>query len=268
MSLTVNTNMQALRIQGTLNSSTNKMNTAMERMASGSKINSAKDDAAGYAVANTLSAAKAAADLGADNVAMGQDLLSAADGTLSVISENLGRIMDLLEQASNGTYSSDDVTAIGNEITARVTQVNSLLGETFNGIDLFNDADVSIQIGTESGQSISLTAGLAAIADLTISAPTSASAAISAMASLQTVIDDVTAQATAIGALQNRLTAASDALNVKSTNLSSAISTIKDADIAEESASYVQSQILQQASASLLVQANSAPQIALTLIKG
>lgn len=258
MSLTVNTNMQALRIQGTLNSSTNKMNTAMERMASGSKINSAKDDAAGYAVAQTLSASKSAADVGADNVAMGQDLLSAADGTLSVITENLSRIKDLYEQAANGTYSTSDQTAITSEITARNAQITSMLTETFNGISLFGAAAaVNIQTGSAATDVIDVQTGLAA---LTLTATD--------LATTQTALDAVTARATDIGSLQNQLSAASDSLQVKSTNLASAISTIKDADIAEESASFVQAQILQQASASLLVQANSAPQIALTLIKG
>lgn len=258
MSLTVNTNMQALRIQHTLSSSTNKMNTAMERMASGSRINTAKDDAAGYAVANTLSAAKSAADVGSDNVAMGQDLLSAADGTLSVISENLSRIKDLYEQQSNGTYSTSDKGAISNEITARTTQITSMLGETFNGIALFGAAAaVNIQTGSAATDVINVQTGLAT---LTVTATD--------LATTVTALTAVTTRATTIGSLQNQLSAASDSLSVKSTNLASAISTIKDADIAEESASFVQSQILQQASASLLVQANSAPQIALTLIKG
>ncbi len=105
MSITVNTNMQALRIQNNLNSATEKMNTAMERMASGSKINSAKDDAAGLAVSTTLSNTISSSKIASDNVAIGSDLLSTAEGTLDVISENLARIRDLTEQAATVLFN-------------------------------------------------------------------------------------------------------------------------------------------------------------------
>ena len=137
MSITVNTNMSALKIQQNLASATDKMNTAMERMSSGSKINSAKDDAAGYAVSTSLSTDLSITNTASDNVAMGQDLLSAADGVLGVITENLERIADLLTQASTGTYSPDDLAAIEGEIHARGTEINSQLLTKFNGILLF-----------------------------------------------------------------------------------------------------------------------------------
>ena len=343
MSITVNTNMQALRIQSNLNSATDKMNTAMERMASGSKINSAKDDAAGLAVSTTLSKTISSSKVASDNVKMGQDLLSTAEGTLDVIMTNVVRIRDLTEQASNGTYSAADKVAIAAEVKARVAQITSLsTSATFNGTSLFagTGTAVSIQSGTGATSQTTLAssifadagatgsglfnvvgAGTAAArlqvrnaagnayidvyergaglytyvdnnADPTVNAANRATAvsdlltdlfagnvtledadtntyAISSfLNSADSAVANVTTRQTQIGAAQNQLQAVMDGLEVQVTNLASALSTIKDADVAQESASYVQSQILQQASASLLVQANSAPQIALTLIKG
>ena len=278
MSITVNTNMQALRIQGNLSSATDKMNTAMQRMSSGSKINSAKDDAAGLAVSTTLSKTISSSKIASDNVKIAQDMLSTAEGTLNVITQNLTRVRDLTEQASNGTYSATDRAAISAEIVARLAQVNTLAtGAKFNGTSLFaGGGAVSIQSGTGATDQTSLAAGIFATIDvsaLSTSLQTDITGGVSAtiagnLTGIDTAISGITTRQTAIGAAQNQLSAVADGLTVQQTNLTSALSTIRDADVAQESASYVQSQILQQASASLLVQANSAPQIALTLIKG
>jgi flagellin len=279
MTLTVNTNMQALRIQDNLNSATDTMNTAMERMSSGSKINSAKDDAAGLAVSTTLSKTISGSKVASSNVKIGQDLLSTAEGTLDVILTNLTRVRDLTEQAANGTYSASDRTAISSEITARMTEVNTLANNaTFNGTNLFSGTGTakSIQSGTEATDQTSLDGSIFAAVDvstLSTTITTDITGGVSAtiagnLTALDTAISGITSRQTAIGAAQNQLSAVSDGLDVQQTNLTSALSTIKDSDVAEESATYVQAQILQQASTSLLVQANSAPQIALTLIKG
>ena len=286
MSITVNTNMQALRIQSNLNSATEKMNTAMERMASGSKINSAKDDAAGLAVSTTLGKTISSSKVASDNVKMGQDLLSTAEGTLDVIMSNFIRVRDLTEQAANGTYSAADKTAIAAEVTARLSQIGTLASSaTFNGTSLFTGAGtaVSIQSGTTATSQTALSGSIFAavstaafvngtptvVNDLATAITGGTSAQIATfLTTIDTAVSGITTRQTAIGAAQNQLQAVADGLEVEQTNLSSALSTIRDADVAQESASYVQSQILQQASASLLVQANSAPQIALTLIKG
>ena len=280
MSITVNTNMQALRIQQNLTNATDKMNTAMERMASGSKINKAADDAAGYAVSNTLSKTISGSKVASDNVAIGSDLLSTAEGTLDVIEINLERIRDLTEQAANGTYSADDLTAIAAEVSARLTEVTALADTTtFNGKKLLDgtcSAGITLQVGTEASDTLKLDGSI--FAEVTAAGTlTGLSAAITSgvaanisnyLTTLDSVIDINTGRITDIGAASNQLEAVSDGLEVQQTNLSSALSTISDADVAQESASYVQAQILQSASATLLVQANSAPQIALTLIQG
>jgi len=282
MGITVNTNMQALRIQHNLDTATSKMDTSMERMSSGSRINSAKDDAAGLAVSTTLKNTISSSKIATDNVNIGSDMLSTAEGTLDVISNNLGRIRDLTEQASNGTYSSDDLAAISAEVGKRITMIDNLATSTaFNGIKLLDGtatAGITIQIGTGAAATDSLTldssifarvsmaTSLGGLTDaISAGVPANTSAYLSI---IDSAVKDLTARVTSIGAAQNQLSAVSDGLEVQQQNLTAALSTIQDADIASESATYVQQQILQSASASLLVQANSAPQIALTLIKG
>ena len=286
MGITVNTNMQAIRVQGNLNSATTKMNTAMERMSSGYRINRAKDDAAGYAVSATFSKNISGAKIAMNNVAMGNDLLATAEGSLGVIKSNLERIRDLTEQAANGTYSKADLDGIATEVSERLKQiVHQATHTSFNGKELLDGSQssgVDLQVGSEAGTILKLDASIFANAtydasstmDLssvatTISNPTSTSAQISAkLTDIDAAITDVINRKTKIGASSNRLDALSEGLDVQRTNMTSALSTVKDADIAEESATYVQQQILQSASATLLTQANSAPQIALTLIQG
>ncbi len=281
MSITVNTNMQALRIQANLASATDKMNTAMERMSSGSRINKASDDAAGYAVSTKLSATISSSKVASDNTAMGQDLLSSAEGSLDVIQSNLSRIRELVEQASNGTYSTDDLSGIAAEVSARMSQIDSLsTSASFNGkklLDGSSSTGITLQVGTQSTDTLQLSGDIFARVSTSSLSISGLSGVITGgdvseisayLATLDSAINTVTNRITAIGAASNRLDAVAESLEVQQTNLSSALSTIKDADVAEESASYVQQQILQSASASLLVQANSAPQIALTLIKG
>ena len=362
MSITVNTNLQALKIQQNLNNATSKMNTAMERMSSGYKINSASDDAAGYAVSTRLSTTISSSKVASDNVAIGANLLDTSEGSLNTIGSNLARIRDLSEEAATGTYSTKDVSAIVTEIMQRVQEVDrSSNSATFNGINLFDSssattagqAGIKLQIGTTSTDTLTLdknlfkeatssALGLFKVTDegnmqvktgtgdndwanltdkngnlynvksataegyytkvstaltamfngttySTTTAPTSststtggtvtttysvATTAITAYSAsnflndADQAISNVTDRITKIGAYQNRLTSITNSLGTQETNLTAANSTIKDANVAEESASYVQAQILQSASATLLVQANSAPQIALTLIKG
>jgi flagellin len=259
MGITVNTNMQALRIQHNLDSATAKMNTSMERMSSGSRINSAKDDAAGLAVSTTLKNTISSSKIATDNVNVANDMLSTAEGTLNVISDNLGRIRDLTEQAANGTYSSDDLAAISAEVGKRITMIDNLATSTaFNSIKLLDgsaSAGITIQIGTGAAATDSLTLDSGIFASVNMTTTLSGlTAAISAgveattagfLTTIDTAAKSLTTRVTSIGAAQNQLSAVSDGLQVQQQNLTSALSTIQDADIASESANYVQQQILQ-----------------------
>ena len=279
MAITVNTNMQALRIQRNLAGATDKMNTAMERMASGSKINSAKDDAAGFAVATGLKTKLSGTSVASDNVAIGRDMLNTTEGVLEVVTTNLQRIRDLVEQASNGTYTTSDRLGIQAEVDARLAQITSITANaTFNGKQLFSAgaSAVIVQSGTTQAEQTTIASSIfeevdvsTLTTDIDAAFTTDTTTALSDMlVDIDTSLTDVITRQTSIGAAQNQIDAVAEALDVQSVNMTSTLSTVQDADVAEESASYVQQQILQSASSTLLVQANSAPQIALTLIKG
>lgn len=292
MSIVINTNMSALQIQQNVNNATSAMQTSMQRMATGSKINSAADDAAGMAVSTNFQTEISGSKVAQQNAQIGSNMLTTTEGTLNVVKSNLSRIRDLVEQASNGTYDQKAKDAIRTEIMSRVDEISRLNDvSTFNGIRLFGDTagtdGVKLQVGSgdaEATNTITLDATLfedvnvstlsATFTDTNINAllgdgagtdATSTDASI-LIAALDTAIDGVTTKKTQIGAYQNRLSSAIEGLKVKQTNLTAANSTIVDSDIAEESANFVKNQILQQASASLLAQANQAPSIAINLI--
>lgn len=285
MAITVNTNLSALNIQANLSTATSNMNKAMLRMSTGSKINSAADDAAGLAVSTKFETTISSSKVATSNAQIGSNLLTTSEGTLEVIKSNLQRIRDLAEQSANGTYQ--DRTAMRSEVMQRVAEIDRLARSTdFNGIKLLNGSQttgIALQIGTGSTDDDSLTIDSSVFARANVSAIglgttgtsgtvysafATAAASKAFLANCDTALSNITARETSIGAYQNRISAATKNLQVQRTNLSAANSTIKDADVAEESANYVQAQILQQASASLLAAANQAPGIALTLIQG
>ena len=287
MAIIVNTNMPALQIQGTLGNARDKMNQSMLRMATGSKINSAADDSAGMAVSTNMTTQITGSKTAQSNAQIGSNLLSTQEGALDQIGAHLARIRDLAEQAGNGTYDSKARGAMLKELDQRFQEINRIgTNTTFNGIKLFDTAstgaaDMNLQVGAGSDSSNQLTLDKSMFATVTVSALGVTAAAVTAsfgataptaaqtttlLQNCDAAIDAVTGKKTTIGGIQNRLTSAVSGLKTTQTNLTAARSTIQDADIAEESASYVQAQILQQASASLLSQANQAPSIAVNLV--
>ena len=281
MALTINTNISSLITQKNLSSATLKMNKAMERMVSGFKINHAKDNAAGYSIAGRWSSQISSLDMVSSNAAMGLDLLQTAEGNYSLISTHLQRIRDLSMQAANGTYGSMSLNAIRLEVESRLEEIDRVVGSAeFNGIDLMtaNAKDINIQVGITSDESsrIVLKADLfqeayASTLFGTTKAVFAANVANNDTASAQiTLIDKaisiISDRVTNIGALQNQLESALESIEVQTSTITSSLSTIKDADMAEESSSYLQAQILQQASATLLATANQNPSIVLNLI--
>ncbi|RAI13751.1 MAG: flagellin FliC [Candidatus Melainabacteria bacterium] len=292
MAITVNTNIPSLTAQKSMNNATTRMNTAMERMTTGLKINSSKDDAAGMAVANKLDYKISSLNVAQNNGQMGTSMLDTAEGVLNVINDNLVRIRDLTEQAANGTYGSDAMTAIETEVQARMDEITRLAQSSeFNGKILFNPddkskngikKDITLQVGIKSDESsqIKLSANLfksAAASALFKGAANvnkgdfskvfdSDENARTFLTALDTALADITSRTTLLGGYQQRIISAMDAAGVMETNLTSAKSLIEDADIAEESSNYIKQQILQQTSASLLATANQAPSIALNLV--
>lgn len=329
MALTINTNISSLIAQRNLNSATNSLNTAIERMTTGYKINHASDDAAGYSIANLWETQLGSLDVAADNAATGSDLLTTAEETYSLLTSHLQRVRDLTEQAANGTYGSASLKAIQSEISARLQEVNRISANAeFNGIKLMaynmdgqgnesvgiTAAGINLQVGlyadensiinlnvelfsnaslsglfkdmtgldalmtsaggdvTALGDAENIEAFAAACAGLVYDAGDFTlqtdpdSGAKEMLAYLDDAIDVISDRVTKIGAVQNRVESSITALDVQSQNLTSSLSTLKDADVAEESSNYIQAQILQQASATLLATANQLPSIALNLI--
>ena len=339
MALTINTNMSSLIAQRSLNKATNGLNDSLERMSTGYKINNAKDNAAGYSIANQWVTKLGSLDVASDNAATGSDMLTTAEDTYSLLTSHLQRIRDLTEQASNGTYGSQSLRAIQSEVAARLQEINRISANAeFNGIKLMaydlenagKNADVGItadginlQVGlyadansrinldvklfsnaslsgifyqklktetAESGKTLTelVTAAGGDIAALYSDANINAFAAACAglvydagdftlqtdkdcgarqmLKFIDSAINDISDRVTKIGSAQNRVSSAIEALDVQSQNLTSSLSTLRDTDIAAESSNYIQSQILQQASATLLSTANQLPSIALNLI--
>ena len=279
MAITVNTNMAALAAQNALNKSTNKMNTAMERMTTGYKINSSKDDAAGLAVSNKLEYKVSSLKVAQNNAQMGASMLDTMEGVMTTINDNLTRIRDLTEQAANGTYGSDALTAITTEVNARIAEIDRIANSAeFNGKKILDGStkSVTLQVGIngDANSQITLDASVFQSAkkdDLGLTDVNWAEKGgdATARAYLETVdkaIEKITNAKTAIGGKQAAITSAMESAQVMQTNLTSANSLIKDADIAEESSNYIKNQILQKTSASLLATANQAPSIALNLV--
>ena len=279
MAITVNTNMAALAAQNALNKSTSKMNTAMERMTTGYKINSSKDDAAGLAVSNKLEYKVSSLKVAQNNAQMGASMLDTMEGVMTTINDNLTRIRDLTEQAANGTYGSDALTAITTEVNARIAEIDRIANSAeFNGKKILDGStkSVTLQVGIngDANSQITLDASVfqsakkddLGLTDVDWAKKDGDATARAYLETVDKAIEKITNAKTAIGGKQAAITSAMESAQVMQTNLTSANSLIKDADIAEESSNYIKNQILQQTSASLLATANQAPSIALNLV--
>ncbi|MDD3594561.1 MAG: flagellin [Candidatus Gastranaerophilales bacterium] len=282
MALVVNTNVTSNLVQAKLNKANAGVNQSIERLSTGYKINKAADDAAGLAISEGFKSQASGSLVAKDNIQHGTNLLQSAEGDLAVIQENLQRVRDLSVQAANGTYSTAERTMIGQEVKARMDEISRIANiSKFSGIDLLKNASTSVtlQIGTNSGDDNRLNIGDAlikatatALSDkFTAANIKTAFGAGSAKASeflddVDAAIIKVSESRAKMGAYQNRLDSAMDSLDTKYQNMSASLSTIKDTDVAAESANLTKNQILQQASASLLSQANQNPSIALSLI--
>lgn len=304
MAIIVNTNLSALKTQKNLTSATNSLNQALERMSTGYKINSAKDDAAGLYVATGLETQIRGSKVAQDNIATGTNVLQTVEGDLDNILTNLNRIRDLATQAANSIYGDDEMDAMYNEVEARLEEINRISkASNFNGLTLLDGQSrlatdgLRLQVGANAdsaGNSIMIDGALFDQIDATTlgangnnlpnagsevkitdtittgaqKAFLAATAAASYIAIVDNAIDTISSNKATIGAVMNRLESATESLTTTIENATAAKSTIMDADIAEESAEYTKAQILQQTSAALMVQANALPQIAIQLVQG
>ena len=293
MAIVVNTNVQSIQVQNNLNRVTDAMNTAMERMTTGSKINHASDDAAGLVISKGIEVQTRGTTVAKSNAQSGTNLLQTAEGNLAVMQDNFMRIRDLTLQAMNGGQTDEQLVAMQEEAQARLAEIDRIAtGAKFNTFDLFGgedhtksgtDTEVTLQIGTGSNSDVDTITISNVFDDAHVSTLTGTGAFTSKFAgfasqaagltemqaqldALDTAITEISSRRGTIGSTTNRLDSAIDQLDTQYENLSASHSRITDADIATESSNYIQNQILQQASASLLTQANQQPNIALSLI--
>ena len=282
MAVIINTNVDSIKIQNCLTNATNSMATSMERMSTGLKVNSAKDDAAGTVISARMQVQLNGNEIAQKNVQNGNAMLSTAEGNLDVVQDNLSRIRDLTLQAKNGTYSAEEIQAMQDEVAERIAEIDRVsTSSKYSQLSLFEDADlqgkgVTFQVGANADDDNTISVSnavfesvkfqeLTGVADFDLTTM-SAATFKTAVENLDSGIDNVTSRKSLIGSAQNRLESALDTLTTQFENLSSAKSIITDADIASEASDFVQQQILQQVSTSLLSQANQAPSIALSLV--
>lgn len=276
----INTNISALKAANASSAADKALGTAMERLSTGKRINSAKDDAAGLAIANSMTSQVRGMNQGIRNANDGISMAQTAEGALNEVTNMLQRQRELTVQASNGTYSTTDLTNLQAEMTALNTQITSVLTNTkFNGQTLFDgtagsagDGSVVIQAGANATDTVTLDLSTDLTSDTTIS--DAAAVDLTALAGdgseLQVFDDAITTISTtraSLGASQNQLESAVNNLNNNVTNLSDARSRIEDTDYSQETTALAKAQILSQASTAMLSQANQSSQNVLSLLR-
>ena len=277
MPLIVNTNVGAMNAQRYLGNNTNALGRSMEKLASGYRINRAGDDAAGLQVSEKLRAQMRGSQKALDNVQDGINMLNIADGTMQSITDAVQRMRELAVQAANDTYSTAQRSAMQTEYDSLVSGVTQMAeAAEFNGIKLLASApsELKLQLTANEGgtaDDLDIISGLLNISDITsgisggsLSAHDSAQSAI---ATLDTALDDINAARGRLGAFTNRLEYAAQNLATNIENTSASESRVRNVDVAQESSTLARNQILQQASSSMLAQANQSPQIALNLLR-
>ncbi|OLN27361.1 Flagellin protein FlaA [Desulfovibrio sp. DV] len=297
MSLVINHNMMAATASRNLSNSYSALATSTQRLSSGLRINTAADDAAGLAIRELMRSDIASINQGVRNANDAISMIQTADGALQVVDEKLIRMKELAEQASTGTYTSDQRLIIDSEYQAMASEITRIANATdFNGIYLLNGNLSSsthsgsglnstgklkvhfgssnnsaedyyyVQIGTSTASALGLGVGAATTADgRSISTQELAQKALVAIQTAIVSKDKIRAN---LGALQNRLENTISNLQIQGENLQSAESQISDVDVATEMTNFVRNQILTQSAVAMLSQANSMPKMALQLIGG
>ena len=284
MSLSILTNISAMDTNRNLVNSSNAVSTAMQRLSSGLRINTAADDAAGYAISQGLTSQVNGFDQASRNVGDATSMVQTAESSLNNVQSMLQRVRELAVQYQNGDLSSTDKTDIQNEVNQLTQEVDRQRGAvTFNGINLLNGSagganGVTFQVGANSGDTLSASfADIEGSTGLGVTGFSWSQAAsggtvfdlsqANALSTLDAAIGNVSNQAATLGAVQNRLQYTSDAISSTEENLSASNSRIQDVDMASEMTTLTQQQILQQAGTAMLAQANSQPQLVLKLLQ-
>jgi flagellin len=280
MSLVVNTNVASMNAQRSLHTSGRELSTAMERLSTGKKINSAADDAAGFAIAESMTAQIRGLSMAAKNASDGQGLLKVVENATNDVTDILQRVRELAVQAQSGTNSTTDKANLQKEANALFAEIDRISEDTtYNNVAYLGSGagTVKIQVGYNDGDTINITTQNVTSAQLGSSSTKLSDGASSptylditsgtALATISSAIDQVAGYKADWGAGQNRLEyTVSNLMNVVEFT-SAARSRIQDADFAVEAAKLSKSQILQQTGAAMLAQANASPQLAISLLQ-
>ena len=286
MAITIGTNIASLQAQRRLADATEKLGGTFERLSSGQRINKASDDAAGLAIADALRANQRIASVAIRNANDGISTVAIADGALAQIGNVLTRLAELSEQSANGVFSTNQRSALQNEFTALGSEIERIAVTTqFNGVNLLSGTStIALQVGFNSASTSQITIanvqgtlnslGLAGtgLSNLTYSISGATildgqSASRNALDAINAAISSLAQTRGTLGAAESRLKVAINNLSVARENFASAESRIRDVDVASEAAELTRLNILQQAGASVLAQANQQPSLALSLLR-
>ena len=275
----ISSNTSALRASNASALASKDLTTAMQRLSTGKRINSAKDDAAGLAIGASMTSQIRGMAQGIRNANDGISMAQTAEGALDEVGNMLQRMRELTVQAANGSYSSTDLTNIKSEMDQLAKQVNGVMTNTqFNGVALFpaTAATKSIQAGAEGADAISMTLQAPTLSSAIAAGPPVVSAVDVTAASpnwttnidaFDTAIANVSNKRAEFGAVQNRIESAVNNMTTNMTNLTDARSRIEDADFSTETTALAKAQILSQASTAMLAQANQSQQSVLKLLQ-
>ena len=274
MGLRVNTNVTSINAQRNLSQVTNKLSTNFRRLSTGLRISSAADDAAGLAISERLRSQVRSLDQAKRNANDGISMVQTAEGALNEVSSILTRLRELSIQANNGTVSDADKDTLNEEFTSLVNEIDRIGNSTeFNDIKLLDGSSstVSFQVGfgtTANVDTLDVTLQEATASNLGLSSLDigSTGSQTGAITAIDDAINTVSGLRGSLGAVQNRLGSTINNLAIQTENLSAAESRIRDVDVAYETAQLTRNNILQQASISVLAQANAQPQSALSLL--
>ncbi len=275
---TINTNMQSLNAQRNLAASQGGLNTSMQRLSSGLRVNSAKDDAAGLAIAERMNAQVRGMNVAIRNANDGISLAQTAEGALGKIGENLQRMRELAVQGANDTNGTSDRSALNDEYNLLSAENARVIANTqFNGQALLTGAGgsggtFSFQVGANTSSDNQIAIVTTNITASVVTAPgttmgTTTGAARSAMSNLDAALTAVNAERSKFGATQNRFDSVVSNLRLASENQAASRARIMDADFAVEASNLSRAQILQQAGTAMVAQANQLPQGVLALLR-
>ncbi len=270
MGLRINTNVAALNTNRVLKRSTAALNRSLERLSSGLRINRARDDAAGLAIAEGFRSQVLGAQVARRNSQDGVSLVQTAEGALSETTNILQRVRELAVQSANGTQSTANRNALDTEVKQLLAQIDDIALDTqFNGISvLSSNQTITLQTGSDPGETLAVTVRGAKTRDLGVSAVAVSTVALAsaAISTVDRAIQSVSTLRSNLGAFQNRLEFTINTLAIQEENAAAAESAIRDADIAKETIDFTRNQILVNSATSILAQANVIPQAALTLL--